>query len=166
MSILHKIIKVLFIFFLLVVIFSYFKKGELASSDQIQNQIKQEPIQIRTEKEEFTIKYLDKDYKIIPLAEYELWGMVATQNDIKKWYNFYHDKNSVNIKDFCVVWGDLAESSFYELMNFKSGEWTCYISYNQNDFRGEDAAKNLDAYEQWKKYPPKGFSNNHLLTIT
>ncbi len=166
MSIFHKTIKVLFIFFLLVAIFSFFKKGKLPSSGQIQNKIKQEPIQEKTEKKEFVIKYLDKDYKIIPLAEYELWGIVATHNDIRKWYNFYHDKNSVNIKDFCVIWGKLAESGFYNLFNFRSGEWTCYVDFNRNVFRGEDAAKNLKAYEEWRKYSAQGYSNNHLLGDT
>jgi hypothetical protein len=147
MPIFHKIIKILFIFFLVLAVFSYFKKGEMPNSEGILNQVKQEPIQINIEKKEFNIKYLDKNYKIIPLADYELWGMVATHNDIRKWYNFYHDKNSVNIKDFCVVWGELVESGFYELMHFKSGEWTCYIKFNSNDFRGENVVENLNAYD-------------------
>ncbi|MFH1187277.1 MAG: hypothetical protein V1688_00255 [bacterium] len=85
------------------------------------------------------------------MADYELWGLAVSRNDIKKWYNMYHDENSVNIKDLCVVWGENISSGIYEKMKFKNGEFTCYGDWG-------NANK-----EEIQKFKNNNISNNHLI---
>lgn len=116
-------------------------------------ELRNDPIQTTTVKERFSFDYRGTEYDVIPLAEYELWGMVVAHNNINAWYNFYHDKDTVNIKDLCVIWGSNIESEVYTVMKFKSGEWTCYPDWEHPINR-----------ELISKYQNNKLSNNHLFS--
>ncbi|MEA1963317.1 MAG: hypothetical protein U9M94_03730 [Patescibacteria group bacterium] len=149
----QKILSVCFLLVLILLICAFFLKRKYPHLSELLPELKNYPIQEATVRENFSFDYRNTKYNVIPLAEYELWGMVVTHNNINTWYNFYHDKDSVNIKDLCVVWGDNIETGAYMAMKFKSGEWTCYTKYKRPVNR-----------ELVFKYNHDNLSNNHLLT--
>ncbi len=146
----NKIFKILYIILIAIFIVSFFQLKKLPNKDKMLPEMMNEPIQASsTVMEDFNFKYRETDYSVKPMADYELWGLVVTINDIKKWYNVYHDKNSVNIKDVCVIWGENLTSNAYRDVHYRSGEWTCYTRWY----------KRLDGPFLGTK-----LSNNHLLS--
>jgi len=145
-----KIFNFLYVFLIIIFVVSFFQLKKLPTRDKLVKEIMNEPIQATsTVLKDFDFEYRGIDYNVKPVADYELWGLVVTVNDIKKWYNVYHDKNSVNVKDVCVIWGDNLRSDAYQDVHYKSGEWTCYFRwYGQ-----------LDGHFYQNK-----LSNNHLLS--
>lgn len=142
----------LFLYIALAFVFlvSVFKTKELPLRGDVLQEVFNDPVQATsTVKSDFVFEYRGNDYKVKPLADYELWGLVVSMNNISAWYNYYHDENSVNLKDVCVVWGDNLKSDGYLDVNFKSGEWTCYWQYG-GKIRGKFFGNKL--------------SNNHLLS--
>ena len=146
-----KIFKIFYIVIVILFVISWMKIRELPKINEINIDLFKQPTQVDTTRENFSFLYKRKNYLVKPVADYELWGLVVTQNNINAWFNFYHDKNSVNLKDVCVVWGKNIENEVYrdKKISYKSGEWTCYYSWwgkLKNTFYGNN------------------LSNNHLLT--
>lgn len=149
MNYIYKFTNFCLLFCVISFIISWFLLRDLPSPDKMKKELLNEPIQTETSTEALSFEYRGTEYKVIPIAEYELWGLVVSHNDINKWYNVYHDKNSVNIKDLCVVWGKNIETGIYQKASYKSGEWTCYSRY------GANAVGIFNNYQ---------LSNNHLLS--
>lgn len=144
--------KIIYITLASLFLISWYQIGQLPNLHEVDERVLQEPIQqTYTAKENFSFSYRQKSYDVKPIADYELWGLVVSQNNIAAWFNYYHDKDSVNLKDVCVVWGSNIKNESYNQKNlkFKSGEWTCYYKW-----RGE-LKRGFSSYE---------LSNNHLLT--
>ncbi len=148
-----KFLNIIISLTVVILIFSFFSRDRMPEKNEIEPELFKDPIQTEIEKNEFLFNYREKRYYVKPIAEYELWGIIVTENNIKAWYNFYHDKDSVNIKDVCVVWGENINSGVYKEMKFSSGEWTCYPG---SRFGTDSAA--------WGKYKGNKLSNNHLLS--
>ena len=117
---------------------------EKISPDLLQNSI-----QTETKEKDFKFEYRGENYHVIPVADYELWGLVVSHNNINSWFSYYHDKNSVNLKDICVVWGENIKNEVYREAEFKSGEFTCFWK--------------VKTQEAYKKFKNNQLSNNHLL---
>lgn len=112
-------------------------------------EVYQDPIQSSISEDDFTFVYRDTEYRVRPVADYEIWGMITTHNNINAWYNYYHNKDTVNFKDVCLAWGDNIKSGVYQNTKFTSGEWTCYY-----EIWGQE---NIDKFNSLQ------VSNNHLL---
>jgi hypothetical protein len=135
-----------------IVLAAWVQTRSLPEPQEIDAALLDEPIQAPgTDRENFEFAYRGKDYVVRPKADYELWGLVVSKNNIGAWYNYYHDENSVNLKDVCVVWGENIRNGAYrdDKISFKSGEWTCYYQWS-----GQLSSV---------FYPDK-MSNNHLLS--
>lgn len=146
-----NIFKILYLLIITIFIISWFKIRELPEKNEVVPDLLKQPIQTETARKDFSFSYRGKSYNVKPVADYELWGLVVSINDIGAWYNYYHNENSVNLKDVCVVWGKNVENGVYreKEIDFKSGEWTCYVNWSSG-------LKN--------PFQLNNFSNNHLLT--
>ncbi len=144
-----RLLKIIFVLLVVVFVLSVFGVKNLPERQKIENDLFIEPRQTLSERDDFSFDYREKTYHVYPQAEYELWGLVVSVNNINAWYNFYHDENSVNLKDVCVIWGDNLRSDAYLDVDYKSGEWTCYYSWF-GPIHGEFYGNKL--------------SNNHLLS--
>lgn len=122
-------------------------KGELAPPAAMRPELGRDPVQTPTSEEPFSFVYKGKECRVRPVAEYELWGLVVSHNDIESVADIYHDSTSVDTKDLCVIWGANLERPDYRRVEFRSGSFTCYF-----------------------RYPPgvhfslRSGSNNHLIT--
>lgn len=106
------------------------------------------PVQGITSQPDFNFSFGGREYGVRPKASYELYGVVVSHNDPTGWGDIYHDENSVDFRDICVVWGDNA-LSLGAGFEFYSEPWTCFVRFNSPE--AADAFSGLE------------LSNNHLL---
>lgn len=124
------------------------KRGEFPDTSEIRPELLQDPVQAETAREAFSFSYRDETYLVDPVFDYELWGLVVTHNDITALGDIYHDDDSVDTKDLCVIWGpNLVTNDFHDI-EFWSGSFTCYVRWYDNGIRFYGTA----------------LSNNHLIT--
>jgi hypothetical protein len=92
------------------------------------------------------------DYRIAPVADYEITGLVVSRHDSDSWWDWIHraSNDHLNVVDLCMIWGANASDGAYEKMSFSSGQFVCYFSSR------DDAA--------WQPQYIRALSNNHLLT--
>ncbi len=113
----------------LLLVIAFAQKDQLPDHTQLLPALKQNPLQTITPQKPFTFAYRGEQYAIEPVAEYELWGMVVTHNDITGITDIMHTKDSVDIKDICLIWGNNIRNSDYQKMQFSSGDFICYFQY-------------------------------------
>ncbi len=126
------------------------KKRELPPPQLMSEELDNEPVQSDTDREEFSFNYMGEEYKVVPMAEYELWGLLVSHNDISGFTDIYHTERSVDIKDICVIWGENVEDDRYRAISFSNDPWACHFSWGAGE-----AARGFD---------PAKLSNNHLLS--
>lgn len=126
---------------------AWLNKGALPAPAEIDPALLAEPRQEPTEREPFEFTHEGRTVRIRPVAEYELWGLVVSHNNIESIADIYHDSSSVDTKDLCVVWGSNLQSGELDKVEFESGPWTCYYRYPQG-----------------VRFVGSEMSNNHLVT--
>jgi len=133
-------------------LFSVFKKNNLIDFTLIHSQLIQDPVQelISSQSafsEPYSFQYMEIQYQVKPIANYELWGLVVSHNDINGISDTYHDATSVDTKDLCVIWGENILSNNYHAASYSSGAWTCYFEHPHGTTFNADQ-----------------LSNNHIIT--
>lgn len=147
-SVLQKILNSMFIGSLIFLIFCFLQLKTLPETGAILPVLSQDPIQEKIEHpKSFTHEYKETKYTIDPLYDYELWGLVVSHNDISEFSDIYHDEDSFDTKDLCVIWGENLKNNDYQNIDFKSGSWTCYVHYPAG-----------------VSFSSSHLSNNHLIT--
>lgn len=132
---------------LFLLVLSFLSKETLPFAEEILPELSQDPIQTETTRKPFSFAYKEEEYRVNPLYDYELWGLVVSYNDIHSWFDAYHDKNSVDTKDICVIWGKNLKTNDFRNWDIKNTSWTCWFQYSD---------RGTFFYNQ--------LSNNHLLT--
>ncbi len=127
----------------------YFTKQLPAPSEIIRN-LKTNPKQYSTTEPGFDFSYAGENYNVDPIADYELYGLVVSHNNIGGFTDAYHTSKSVDLKDACVVWGSNLMSDVYQRVKFTSGAWTCYFNFDNSQDAGDFELSQI--------------SNNHLLS--
>jgi hypothetical protein len=117
---------------------------------EIAREVRKAPVQTEIVEHSFPFTYYDKTYRIQPLAEYEISGLIVTHNNISSITDAYHTSKSVDFRDVCVVWGSNVGSGAFQRFKFWSEPWTCYFQTKPGH---ESASLN-----------EREISNNHLLT--
>ncbi|MEO8197754.1 MAG: hypothetical protein ABI689_13645 [Thermoanaerobaculia bacterium] len=130
-----------------LLLLSWRNKGSLPSPTEIDPALLLEPLQEATERQPFEFAYKGHSVRVRPVAEYELWGLVVSHNNIQSLADIYHDSSSIDTKDLCVVWGSNLQSGELGKVEFESGPWTCYYRYPQG-----------------VRFVGSQMSNNHLVT--
>ena len=150
-----KLVKVLVGLSVIGLIFCSYQTKKLPTQDCIISEMYIQPIQQETDKKPFTLERGGITYLIRPLYNYEIYGLVVSYHNAGNWLDYYHArwKDSLNIKDIGLGWGDNLKSGIYTMMRFSSGSWTLYYKFKPTATR-----------EDWKKFKNNQFSNNHLLT--
>ena len=108
-----------------------------------------DPQQEPTYEPAFPFEYQGHQYKIQPVASYEISGLVVTHNDISSIADAYHTSESVDFRDVCLVWGSNVTTGAFRGMEYWSMPWSCH-------FKPRDRSA-MDDFDQAE------LSNNHLL---
>jgi hypothetical protein len=116
--------------------------------DEILPELRAEPRQQPTQRAPFGFEYRGLGYEVQPVADYELYGLVVSHNDIHGIADIYHDEDSVDTKDLCVIWGANLANEDYRRITFENTPTWCHWSWRSDDIRFEASA----------------IANNHLVT--
>lgn len=117
----------------------------------------QEPRQVPVTRPVQVIERQGITYRVQPLYDYILYGLVVSRHDAKSWldsaHRFWHDH--LNAVDVCVVWGRNLKAGVYDHpdIGYSSGQYTCYVSYAVRP--GQEEARRV--------FQLNAISNNPLL---
>ncbi len=140
-------LKPLFLATLAMVALSWYLKGRFLDHSKLEQELLAEPLQDETEREPFSFEYKGQLIHVRPVASYKLWGLVVSHNNIHSMADLVHDSTSVDTKDLCTIWGPNLESNDFQLVDYKSGQFTCYFSYPSG-----------------ATFHHRALGNNHLIT--
>jgi hypothetical protein len=151
MRLLQSLNKVVLLASLGLALVAFWNRNDLPARSTLRAQLEDEPRQKQISKDSFAVDYAGVRYKVEPLYEYELEGMVVSfrQHDGKS--EMHSQTNDhLNVADLCVVWGQTAASPYLSDISFWNGIFTCNFQT-----RSQTA---------WESIRPQQISNNHLIT--
>ncbi len=128
-SVVQRLLSIGILLSILFYFLAMWQESSLPDTSAILKSSFRDPVQKKINKRPFSFFYRNETYDIEPVAEYELWGLVVTKNNINSWADIMHTDASVDIKDICVIWGENVASSDYHKVKFSSGDFTCYFQY-------------------------------------
>jgi hypothetical protein len=117
---------------------------------KIEPSLKSEPVQLETKDSPFSFEYRGTKYVVHPQANYEIKGLIVSHNDITAWWDMYHTKDSVDIKDLCLVWGENISTNIYQKVKFYNESVSCHFT--------------MKTFEEQQLFNINQVSNNHLLS--
>lgn len=123
------------------------KIKKLPPAENLVSEILSSPIQKQARAESFTFEYRGVEYGVDPVAAYEISGLLVSHNNIHAWWDYYHDENSVDIKDLCLVWGENLDNGAYLEGKYYNESVSCHAEFK----RGTG-------------YGTFGLSNNHIIS--
>ena len=129
----------------------FFNRNAIPSAIAFHPQLDDAPRQKEIEKAPFNVAYAGVDYRVEPLFEYELYGLVVSfrqhdgESSMHRWSN-----DHLNMADVCVVWSDTAFSPHLRELDFWNGIFTCNV-------QTRDSAA-------WASFKMNQLANNHLLS--
>lgn len=134
---------------LVVWIATWFLLHQLPAPQEINRAMYHAPLQTSLKSSPFRITYQQQNITVVPVATYEMWGLVVSHNDPSVWYRFdlAHDKQSIDTRDLCILWGNNLKSDDYRHVSFHNDDYYC----------GAEWSGDQQLY-------PNQFSNNHLIT--
>lgn len=132
---------------LVIFVLAWQQRQRLPRPAAIRSELARAPLQSPTDRAPFHFSYRGNSYEVRPMAEYQLWGLIVTHNDIQGITDTAHDADSVDTRDICVLWGSNLAASDYLKASYSSGNWTCHVEY--------PAGTRIEFTE---------LSNNHLIT--
>lgn len=149
MRLIEKLLKFVFIFSLVGSIIIYVWRPPLPSLETIAPSLLiSEPNQQDIKAEPYFWKVKNQTYKITPLYNYDIQGLVVSEYDSNNWLDIMHKNDPAQTKDLCLIWGSNLKSKVYRDLRYHSDEATCYVDWNNNQ-------RNL--------FNSLQYSNNHLI---
>lgn len=134
---------------ILCLAYGWLEKGDLGSMTEIDQWSIEEPQQTVFHGAAFELPYRGKTYVLEPIADYEIEGLVVTRNDISAFDDIYHDENSVDVVDVCLVWGGNLDAELLGKIAFWSEPWSCNFQTNDG--------------QAFRQFSGDQLSNTHLL---
>ncbi|MBL7557315.1 MAG: hypothetical protein JNM24_15920 [Bdellovibrionaceae bacterium] len=130
---------------------SYWRSQKIPTRFVSLGSLQKEPVQIPTTKTSFTMEANGHRYQLNPTHDYEIWGLVVSNHDSDSWTDTSHESwnDYINTKDICVIWGTNILNPYLDKLNFRNGNWTCYVQTKSGD--------------AWQKFQMDQMSNNHLI---
>ncbi len=130
MEIFKKAVKILFIISLGAFIGFCFLRPPLPPKEKVSKEVANiEPFQGPSRMLNMEMEKNGFSYEIIPLAEYELYGLVVSQYSSESVWDLFHKDDPGNSKDICLVWGDNISGGAYRKVRYHSGEFTCFYRW-------------------------------------
>lgn len=129
---------------------AWLRKDVLPPTSSMLPVLQQDPVQTPTDEKTFDFKYAGAYYRIKPVAEYELWGLVVSHNNIASPFDIYHTNDAVDFRDICVIWGQNVLTGDHRDIDFWSEPWTCNFK--------------TDSWDVYNRFRLDQISNTHMLS--
>ena len=136
-----------FFIVVLITIIAAVKKGAFVDHTRIIPELLRQPRGNSTLEKEFAFSYRNNVYKVIPLSDYEFYGLVVSHNDVNSFTDILRRNKSAGTKDVAVIWGNnLRSNDFHKVEYGNSDTWVDW-----------DCPRGVT-------FDPKCISNNHLIS--
>lgn len=135
----------------IALVICFWNRNDIPGSLDLDARLADEPLQRPVARPPLSLSYSGVGYRVEPLYEYELHGLVVSfrQHDgesfMHRWSN-----DHLNMADVCVIWGGSAQSEHLGKLKFWNGIFTCNVQT-----RDSAAWESFDIYE---------LANNHLIS--
>jgi hypothetical protein len=135
----------------LLLVVAFFNRNDIPGAIDFRAELKSEPRQREIRKPPQTLRYAGVDYRVEPLYDYELYGLVVSyrqhdgESSMHRWSN-----DHLNMADVCVVWGDTAFAPTLAKLDFWNGIFTCNV-------------ETRDSFA-WSQFKMNQLANNHLIS--
>jgi hypothetical protein len=135
----------------LVLVVAFWNRNDLPGTIDFHPGLEDEPRQRPINGEPLVVPYAGVDYRVEPLYEYELYGLVVSyrqhdgEDSMHRWSN-----DHLNVADVCVVWSDTAFSPTLDELDFWNGIFTCNVQTRDS--------------VAWSNFKMNQLSNNHLIS--
>jgi len=129
----------------------FFNRNAIPGAIDFHPQLDNEPRQKEIAKAPFQVAYAGVDYRVEPLYDYELYGLVVSfrqhdgESSMHRWSN-----DHLNMADVCVVWSDTAFSRHLGELDFWNGIFTCNVQTRDS--------------VAWASFKMNQLANNHLIS--
>jgi hypothetical protein len=132
--------------------FGYYRRDTVPEPALLLPEVRSEPRQRPSSDAPYSVRAGDVDYRIEPVADYDITGLIVSRHDSDTFWDSFHARanDHLNVADLCLVWGANASDGAYRHMAFWNGQWTCNFKYGYGVPVGPEHTRAL--------------SNNHLLT--
>ena len=130
---------------------AFFNRNDLPGTIAFDPKLKDEPQQREIHERPLVVPYAGVEYRVEPLYEYELYGLVVSyrqhdgEDSMHRWSN-----DHLNVADVCVVWSDTAFSPTLGELDFWNGIFTCNVQTRDS--------------VAWANFKMNQLSNNHLIS--
>jgi hypothetical protein len=135
----------------LAVVVCFWNRNALPTAIDLDARLANEPKQRAIEKAPLTVAYAGVDYRVEPLYDYELYGLVVSlrQHDGT---SLMHSRSNdrLNMADVCVVWSETAVSEHLHKLDFWNGIFTCNVQTRDS--------------VAWSHFKMHQLANNHLIS--
>ena len=135
----------------LTVVVAFWNRNDLPGAIDFHPKLSEEPRQRAIEKRPLAVPYAGVEYRVEPLYDYELYGLVVSyrqhdgESSMHRWSN-----DHLNVADVCVVWSDTAFSPTLGELDFWNGIFTCNVQTRDS--------------VAWANFRMNQLSNNHLIS--
>ncbi len=136
----------------LLLVTTHFHKDKLPEPGFYQQERLVDPVQESTFRSPFWIETAGQRYRVTPLFDYTLEGVIVSYHDADAFSDIWHHdrwQDFINVRDLCVIWGDNVVGGVYQEMTFENDSWTCWAHWPDARTRSRFRTTQL--------------SNNHLL---
>ena len=130
---------------------AFWNRNDLPSGIDFHAKLADEPRQRAIDAPPATLSYAGVEYRVEPLYDYELYGLVVSyrqhdgEDSMHRWSN-----DHLNMADVCVVWSDTAFSPTLAELEFWNGIFTCNVQTRDS--------------VAWSRFKMSQLSNNHLIS--
>ncbi len=136
----------------IALVIGFWNRDDLSGEMLVATELSQEPMQRKIKRPAFDVEAEQIDYRIEPLYDYVLHGMVVSYRHHNSKYGLHKYWNDhLNVADLCVIWGDNVHEMPLSQFDFWNGQFTCNISTSSRS--------------AWQKFNMNQLSNNHLITV-
>ena len=125
----QRTLSVLLVVAVLLFVLSWWRRGSFPDASEIRPILLEEAAQEPTDRQPFSFVHYGTTYEVTPRADYEMWGLVVSHNNIGSFADIYHDENSVDVKDLCTIWGGNLKTNDFHKVEFKSDCYVCRFRY-------------------------------------
>jgi hypothetical protein len=135
----------------LTLLVAFLHRNEIPGAIDFHKRLGDEPRQRPLEKRPFTVPYAGIEYRVEPIYDYELYGLVVSyrqhdgEDSMHRWSN-----DHLNVADVCVVWSDTAFSPTLAKLDFWNGVFTCNVQTRDS--------------HAWSQFKMNQLANNHLIS--
>jgi hypothetical protein len=130
---------------------AFVNRNDLPRAIDFHPKLADEPRQRPVDERPMTVAYAGVEYRVEPLYDYELYGLVVSyrqhdgEDSMHRWSN-----DHLNMADVCVVWSDTAFSPTLAELDFWNGIFTCNVQTRDS--------------VAWSNFKMNQLSNNHLIS--